>query len=134
MGEALSPGLKKLFGGAAAAAPSAPRKTLEQVYASRRAAYKPIADKLAFQVSQYSGPLSYGPFKQESKLPAFHAPNFAVAVEKKAAPTTPAGLLSMSRGVGYPKVTTPGGSIAEIAKPKGFGKPPAGATNPNSLL
>lgn len=92
------------------------------------------APKMAFQVSQYSGPLSYGAFKQESKLPPFHAPSLAAPVEKKAAPTTPAGLLSMSRGVGYPKITTPGGSIAEIAKPKGFGKPLAGATNPNSLL
>lgn len=90
--------------------------------------------KLGFQVSQYSGPLSMGAFKQTSGMPAFKVPSLAAPVEKKAAPTTPAGLLSASRGVGFPKVTSPGGSIAAIAKPKGFGKPLAGAKNPNSLL
>lgn len=30
--------------------------------------------KIAFAVSQYSGPLSYGPFKQESAIPPFFNP------------------------------------------------------------
>lgn len=34
-------------------------------------------EKHAFETSMYSGPLSYGPFKQESDLPPFRAPTLA---------------------------------------------------------
>jgi uncharacterized protein DUF5661 len=86
--------------------------------------------KFAFAVSQYSGPLSYGPFKQESSQPGFRVPSLKAPVEKKAAAaTTPAGLLSQSRAVGVtPKVSPPPGpSIAQVSKPVGFGKPAPGA-------
>jgi hypothetical protein len=104
--------------------------------------------KVAFNVSQYSGPLSYGPFKQESSQPGFRPPSLKAPVEKKAsdliatleqvvedrvkraaAAITPAGLLSQTRSVGVtPKVTAPPGpSIAQVAKPVGFGKPAPGA-------
>jgi hypothetical protein len=33
-----------------------------------------LKKKMAFAKSQYSGPLSYGPFKQESHIPPFNSP------------------------------------------------------------
>lgn len=55
--------------------------------------------------------------------------------EKGAAvPTTPAGRLANSQQKGQPKVTAPPGpSIAQIAKPVGFGQPLAGATKSAGL-
>jgi hypothetical protein len=79
--------------------------------------------------SQYSGPLSYGPFKQTSQIPPFTAPPIEQA--KTASPATgamgAAGKLRATQRVGGPKVTGfAGPSISEIAKPKGFGKPLSG--------
>lgn len=105
--------------------------------------------KISFAVSQYSGPLSYGRFKQESYIPPFSAPPLKVAgpvSEKRAAtvvaaliegaghkqassPLTPAGRLASSSSIGQPKMgPPPGPSIAQLTKPKGYGTPMAGAT------
>ncbi len=98
--------------------------------------------KAGFQVSQYSGPLSYGPFKMVSGLPNKPAPSIYAnptqkqggeLEEKKAGAMTPTGLtpasrLASAKRIGMPKVTQAAGpSIAQIAKPTGFGKPLAGA-------
>lgn len=98
LGEALSNGVKKLMSKGAPAAPAA-RKTLEEVRAARRAAYKPkvafdavalaamreeyakIADA-TFTTSEYAGPMSGGSFQQASQLPAFKAPGLKTAIEK----------------------------------------------------
>jgi hypothetical protein len=102
--------------------------------------------------SQYSGPLSYGAFKMTSGIPAFRSPEMtrqdgsnqpagwmvgggktAASLAALNASTTPAGRLAAGQRVGAPRTTAPAGpSIAEIAKPKGFGMPLAGATKPLS--
>lgn len=96
--------------------------------------------------SQYSGPLSLGSFKMVSGAPAYSEP----ALEQKKASAFfaelnvlmksaggmntatdamhAAGRLHTTQSVGAPKTTAPAGpSIADIAKPKGFGTPLAGA-------
>jgi hypothetical protein len=112
--------------------------------------HKPPEDKKkeAFQTSQYSGPLSYGPFKMTSGIPPFRSPAMTkgdptvaekpwmVGGEKIAGGMNtaldsmgPAGRLTQTQRVGAPKTTgVAGPSIADIAKPTGFGKPLAGAT------
>lgn len=89
--------------------------------------------------SQFSGPLSYGPFKQVSQIPGFVSPGMTRTdpslepggVKAAAAATgamSPAAKLSTSQRVGAPKTTGfSGPSIADIAKPKGYGTPLAGA-------
>lgn len=93
--------------------------------------------------SQYSGPLSYGPFKMTSGIPPFRSPEmakqdqtgdpalWAVGGNKQAAATgalSPAGRLSVTQQVGAPKTTGfTGPSIADVSKPKGFGTPISGA-------
>lgn len=103
--------------------------------------------------SQYSGRLSDGAFKLTSPAPAFTSPAMAskkeasflvrhfeealmAALAKEAAPgmntATDAmhaqGRLHATQSVGAPKTTAPAGpSIAQIAKPQGFGSPIAGA-------
>lgn len=94
--------------------------------------------KTAFAVSQYSGPLSYGKFKQESYIPPFTVPPFKTGgpssekkaqLSKRAAALTPAGRFASSSNIGKPKMgPPPGPSIAQLTKPKGFGVPEAGAT------
>lgn len=89
--------------------------------------------KEAFTKSQYSGPLGPGSMKYHSSLPAFSAPPVKTAgppppKAKLAAPITPQAKLQQSKSVGAPRTTAPPGpSIAQIAKPKGFGKPIPGA-------
>ena len=63
-------------------------------------------------------------------LAALHSIQAIADWEKKAGmATTPAGRLASSMKVGLPKTTAPAGpSIAQIAKPVGFGRPIAGAT------
>lgn len=94
--------------------------------------------------SQYSGPLSYGPFKQESGIPAFVSPNmtktdprleapaYAVGGDKTAEAGTGAmsavGKLRSAQRLTAPKTTGfAGPSIADVAKPRGYGKPLPGA-------
>lgn len=85
--------------------------------------------KTGFAVSQYSGPLSYGRFKQESYIPPFSAPALKVSEKKASSALTPAGRLASTAGVGQPKMgAPPGPSIAQLTKPKGFGTPMPGAT------
>lgn len=88
--------------------------------------------------SQYSGPLSFGPFKQTSQIPGFVSPamtkgdpglepNVKVGFAATGAMNAMGKLRSAQR-VGAPKVTGfAGPSIAQIAKPKGFGQPLSGA-------
>lgn len=94
-----------------------------------------------------------GNFMMASDMPGFRAPNLRTGIQKdadllpdgatynagdfkpvnilkkKVAALTPAGRLAHSRGVGSLKMTAPGPSIAEVAKPKGkgFGSGIAGA-------
>lgn len=91
-----------------------------------------------FSTSQYSGPLSFGPFKQTSQIPGFVSPamtkgdpelepNVKVGFAATGAMGAMGKLRSAQR-VGAPKVTGfAGPSIAQIAKPKGFGQPLSGA-------
>lgn len=91
--------------------------------------------KMAFAVSQYSGPLGYGGFKQESYIPPFISPSLKTAGppsqnKKKTAATslTPAGRLVQAQRIGKPRATTPSGpSVAQISKPVGYGKTMPGA-------
>jgi hypothetical protein len=72
-----------------------------------------------FAKSQYSGPLSYGPFKQQSGQPGFRAPSLAAPVEKKASMTsmlrTPQQTFSAPKSV-PPVNKMP--SIKDVASPK----------------
>lgn len=87
-----------------------------------------------FSTSQYSGPMSYGPWILASGL-ASQDPSLDAPVTRKQAaslmPTTPASPktgLTAARKVGQPKLTAPTGpTIADISKPQGFGLPLAGA-------
>jgi uncharacterized membrane protein len=129
----------------------------------------PDADKVAFETSQYSGPLSYGPFKMRSaegmpsnpggiklsgppdlgdeespdtaraheltqkRASVWKSAHFAIdalgAYEKRATVTSPGSQLrSAVHKFSGPRMTAPGKSIAQIAKPKGFGTPLPGAT------
>lgn len=99
-------------------------------------------EKKAFRVSQYSGPLSYGPFKQTSGIPPFKAPSMTkfdekagvpkpwmVGSDKTGAAMSPAQRLAKAQRVGAPKVTAPAGpSIADVSKPHGYGQKLPGAT------
>lgn len=100
--------------------------------------------------SQYSGPLSLGAFKMVSGIPSFNNPELEAPPAKKQASAFfeecltllksaggmnsatdamhAAGRLHATQSVGAPKTTAPAGpSIADIAKPKGYGTPIAGA-------
>ena len=87
-----------------------------------------------FSQSQYSGPMSWGPWILASGL-AGQEPSLEAPVTRKQAaslmPTTPASPktgLTAARKVGQPKLTAPGGpTIADISKPQGFGLPLPGA-------
>lgn len=106
--------------------------------------------------SQYSGPLSYGPFKMTSGIPPFKRTSptksddslegaawmyggnkeasFAALLAKAASSAaatgamSPAASLNATQRVAGPKTTGfSGPSIADIAKPKGYGLPMPGA-------
>ena len=115
-------------------------------FAERRAKAKEagVGVGAGMSASQYSGPLSYGPINQESAIPAFispgmtktdprlEAPAYATGGDKTAGAATGAmsavGRLRSSQRLTAPKLTGfSGPSIADIAKPKGFGKPLSGA-------
>lgn len=87
-------------------------------------------DPGSFSVSQYSGPLTYGPWILPSLLSYTQPQSLETTVERKKQaaslmPTTPASPktgLTAARKVGQPKLTAPSGpSIADVAKPQGFG-------------
>lgn len=88
--------------------------------------------------SQYSGPLSFGRFKMESQIPAFTSPGMskeesggaktAGSMNTATDAMSPAGKLNVTQRVGAPRTQgISGPSIADIAKPKGFGTPISGA-------
>jgi len=102
--------------------------------------------------SQYSGPLSLGSFKMVSGIPGFNNPELAVKPTKQAHADAlhagfkdelkklaggmntatgamhAAGKLHATQSVGAPKTTAPAGpSIAQVAKPQGYGVPISGA-------
>lgn len=93
--------------------------------------------------SSYSGRLSDGHFKMTSGAPPFTSPAFeqkqaeafsdelgkiAGGMNTATDAMHAAGRLHATQSVGAPKVTAPAGpSIADIAKPKGFGTPISGA-------
>jgi len=102
-----------------------------------------LSPKVAFTVSQYSGPLSMGPFKMVSGMPPFTAPSLRAGFTKKQdalqmakssgamAQTglTPKSLLSSGQALAKPKITNPSGpSIGDLSKPIGFGSKLPGAT------
>jgi len=94
-------------------------------------------DPGSFRVSPYSGPLSYGPWILASMLNGGDDPSLDVTVERKKAAgaltpvgVTPQAKLTSAQNIGQPKVSgpsAPGGSIADIAKPRGYGMPMPGA-------
>ena len=119
----------------------------------REALHGGEGEKQAFATSEYSGPLGpAGPLPTDY-IPPFKRPNLNKVAgppspEDKAklaglldeltklngVPTTPAGRLAKAKTVGAPKVTAPPGpSIAEIAKPVGYGLPQPGATKTASV-
>jgi hypothetical protein len=97
--------------------------------------------------SQYSGRLSDGSFKMTSGIPPFKRPEMtredssgtpeawmlggnktAASMNTATDAMSPAGKLNVTQRVGAPKTTGfAGPSIADISKPKGFGKPISGA-------
>lgn len=85
-----------------------------------------------FTVSQYSGPLNPPKLPYASGIPSWKEP----PLKKTAMPgITPLSRLNKSRSVGAPRVTpAPGPSIAQIAKPKGFGQPMSGAKKGNNTI
>lgn len=83
-----------------------------------------------------AGAPTRGGFLMSSEVPPFRAPQLRAAVQKQpqqivtklSSATTPLGRLTASKRVGLPKVSAPPGpSIAQVAKPVGFGKPMPGA-------
>lgn len=89
--------------------------------------------KESFQTSQYSGPLSYGGFKQTSAQAPAANPDLTTVIQQKTAgiPTTPAGVLARASAVAKTPGVAKGPSISSIAKPPGFGKPIAAAIHPS---
>jgi len=115
---------------------------------------KQSSSKLAFQTSQYSGPLGPGrmSYRHPDAMPGFVDPpvktagpppgeegerregvkamkEAAARLKMAAAATTPAGRLASSQQEGQPKTTNPPGpSIQQISKPVGYGRPLPGTT------
>lgn len=93
-------------------------------------------DPGSFRTSQYSGPLSYGPWILPSLLPPGEDQPLDVTVERKKQAAslvpsitgTPKAKLTTAQKIGQPKMTSPSGpSIADVAKPRGYGLPQPGA-------
>lgn len=84
-----------------------------------------------------AGAPTRGNFMMASEVPAFRGPTLKSPIQPAqgpiveklgGVPTTPAGILASAKAVGAPRVTAPPGpSIAQVAKPVGFGKPKPGA-------
>lgn len=106
--------------------------------------------KQGFAVSQFSGHMSEGPFPQASMIPAWRQPTLKQAgppgdsklestddgvvpdgrahLRKNANVASPAGQLAKSHTIGAPRLKAPGPSIAQQAKPRGFGTAMPGLT------
>jgi hypothetical protein len=97
--------------------------------------------KFAFALSQYSGPTSSGPplqyasgippWREEPVIKTSGPPSQPRIVDKSkaaAAALYPASRLASTKQVGAPRTTAPPGpSIAEVSKPKGYGRVLPGA-------
>jgi hypothetical protein len=98
-------------------------------------ANKQAADKRAFNMNMYSGEMNPPRLKHESSIPPWYEPPVKtrgpapkLTGKIAAAPMQPMARLNTARKVGTPKATGPKGpSIAQIAKPKGYGEPLPGA-------
>lgn len=87
-----------------------------------------------FSTNQYSGVMNPAPMVYASGIPGWKEPPVK-AVKKEASGITPAGRLASSRAIGAPRATAAAGpSIAQIAKPKGFGTKLPGAGKGNHIL
>lgn len=98
-----------------------------------QASESPTAQRKGFSLSR-----AVTPFVRvaDDFIPAIkaHYSNRGEAKEAEAG-LTPMSRLSSSQAIGAPKVTTPPGpSIAQIAKPKGYGRPISGATKGNNTI
>lgn len=131
--------------GALSGASAYGKKSIEKLDRGRKKKEAGVGVGAGMTTSQYSGPLSYGPFKMTSGIPPFKRPAMTKRDEslegaawmygenKEASMAAtgamnPAGKLNSSQRVGAPKTTGfSGPSIADIAKPKGFGTPMPGA-------
>lgn len=89
-----------------------------------------------FSTNQYSGVMNPPRLPYASGIPSWREPAVkTLGPEKTAAGLTPMGRLNSARLVGAPKVgPAPGPSIAQIAKPKGFGTPMSGAKKGNNII
>jgi hypothetical protein len=87
----------------------------------------------SFSTNQYSGVMNPPTLPYASGIPGRVAPPVKT---KEAAPgLTPLARLNSSKAVGAPRVTpAPGPSIAQIAKPKGYGMPMSGAKKGNNTI
>lgn len=92
-----------------------------------------------FSVSQYSGVMNPPPMVYRSGIPGWREPPVKTLPSSEpktaAAGLTPLSRLNSSRLVGAPRTTpAPGPSIAQIAKPKGYGQPLSGAKKGNNTI
>lgn len=112
-------------------------KTAEDKKKEKDGDFSASYDPGNFRVSPYSGPLSYGPWILPSMLNGGDEQPLDVTVERKksAGALTPVGAtpqakLTSAQNIAQPKVSgpsAPGGSIADVAKPRGYGMPIPGA-------
>jgi hypothetical protein len=93
-----------------------------------------------FSTNQYSGVMNPPSMRYASGIPGWVEPPVKTAGppperEKEAMGITPAARLNSTAAIGAPRVTpAPGPSIAQIAKPKGFGMPMSGAKKGNNTI
>lgn len=91
-----------------------------------------------FSTNAYSGVMNPPAMVYKSGIPPWQEPPVKTAgppSQKTASPVTPLGRLSSASAIGAPRVTpAPGPSIAQIAKPKGFGMPMSGAKKGNNTI
>lgn len=94
-----------------------------------------------FSTNQYSGVMNPPSMVYASGIPSWREAPVKTKVsgppseEKTAAGLTPMSRLNSARAIGAPRVApAPGPSIAQIAKPKGFGMPMSGAKKGNNII
>lgn len=98
--------------------------------------------KAAFNMSQYSGDMEMPSMRYASGIPSWKEPPVKTAGPppprgklKKANIASPSRQLAKAQSVGAPRASAPPGpSIAQIAKPTGYGKPMSGATKGNNII
>jgi hypothetical protein len=92
----------------------------------------PVVVKQAFQVSQFSGPLSMGSFKMTSHMPGFVQPSPAVKmVESAPLQVNPASMSPVVKqayagmGTNIPNVSSPKAVLSQTSRVGGAGSTPA---------